>query len=193
MYVFCRFVVWVFFKYIWRLEVNGAEYVPSSGPVIIAGNHRSYADPPIVGISIERHVHFLAKKELFSFGPFGWLIRNLNAHPLNRSSATEAIRAAEAILKSGQPIIIFPEGGRSTTEEFRPAKAGVGLVAMRTGTPVVPAYIHNSPGHRLIRFKKVSITFGKPIEPVGFDSYQALADRVMADVKRLKEAPPEYT
>ncbi len=191
-YRFCRFVVWVFFATIWRLKVNGEENVPATGPVIIAGNHRSYADPPIVGISIERPVHFIAKKELFAFKPFGWLITNLNAHPLNRNSGTEAIRAAEAILKSGQPIIIFPEGGRSTTDEFRPAKAGVGMVAMRTGTPVVPAYIHNSPARALLRLKQVSITFGKPLIPAQYESYQALADAVMAEVKALKEAHPEY-
>jgi 1-acyl-sn-glycerol-3-phosphate acyltransferase len=191
MYVASRFIVWVVFKVIWRLKIIGRENIPAQGPVIIAANHRSYADPPIVGISIERHVHFIAKKELFDFKPFGWLITRLNAHPLNRSSGAEAIRAAEALLKAGNPIIIFPEGGRSTTEEFRPPKAGVGLVAKRTNTPVVPAYIHNSPAHRLIRFKQVSITFGKPLDPARFETYQALAEGVMAEVKSLKEAHPE--
>lgn len=192
MYVVCRFIVWVVFKTIWRLKVAGRENIPAEGGVIIAANHRSYADPPIVGISIERHVHFIAKKELFAFRPFGWLISNLHAHPLNRSSGGEAIRAAEAILKSGQPIIIFPEGGRSTTEEFRPPKAGVGLVAIRTNTPVVPAYIHNSPAKALLRLKQVSITFGKPLNPSQFDTYQALAEAVMMAVKSIKEGHPEY-
>src|SRR5207253_1193849 len=80
----------------------------------IAATHRSFADPPLVGVSVPREVHFLAKRELFRFKPFGWLIGQLNAHPLNRRAGdVSAIRQAQRILKDGHVLIVFPEGRRS--------------------------------------------------------------------------------
>jgi len=183
-----RFVVWVFFRSIWRLDVRGHDNIPKIGPVIIAPNHRSYADPPIVGISIKRPIHFLAKKELFFFKPFGWMIANMNAHPLNRTSATEAIKAAQGLLHEGDVITIFPEGGRNQTENFRPPKAGVGLLSMSTGAPVVPAYIRHSQAADLMKLKRVRIDFGAPLYPANYTSYQQMAEAVMASIKAIKEA-----
>lgn len=188
LYVLCRFIVWCFFATIWRLKISGRENVPENGAIIISANHRSYADPPIVGISLRRHVHFIAKKELFDFKPFGWLISRLHAHPLNRGSGAEAIRTGTSLLEAGEALIIFPEGGRSKTDEFRPAKAGVGLVAQKTGALVVPAYIDNSHAAALVRLKRVSITYGKPLNPADYPSYQGLADAVMDRIREIKEA-----
>jgi 1-acyl-sn-glycerol-3-phosphate acyltransferase len=184
-YVFSKTTMYVIYKIGWRLEVRGRENIPSSGAVIFASNHRSYADPPLVGASVPREVHFLAKQELFYFRPFGWMIGALNAHPLNRGSDIGAIRAACQLLEEDFALIIFPEGGRSKTDDFRKFKAGVGLLAKSTGSKIVPTYIHNS-GY-MKKFKKLFVTFGPPISPEGFESYEAVAEAVKSEIQRMKD------
>lgn len=160
--------------------------MPESGAFIVAANHRSLADPPLIGVSSQRPVHFLAKEELFRFRPFGWLISNLNAHPLKRASHdVKALKAAKEILGSGDPIILFPEGRRSKTDTLQPAKAGVGMLSSLTGAPVIPAYIHNS-GY-LKEFRRLSVLFGAPLYPQNFDSYQAMADATMLEISKLQK------
>jgi 1-acyl-sn-glycerol-3-phosphate acyltransferase len=175
-----------FAKLGWRLKISGIENVPLTGPLIVASNHRSFADPPLVGCTIPREVHFLAKKELFAFGPFGWFIKNLNAHPLNRAGDIGAFREATRILKSGGAIIIFPEGRRMKTDELGPPKAGIGMLAKTTGAPVLPVYIENS-GY-MPKFRRVSLRFGRPIDTARFAEYQAVADEVMREIGLLKRA-----
>src|SRR5258706_12353999 len=106
LYTVSKFACACFFKIGWRLEIKGLDHIPNSGPVIIAANHRSYADPPVIGLSVSRPVHFLAKKELFDFKPFGWLISRLNAHPLNRRAGVAAMKEAQRILQEGGVIIL---------------------------------------------------------------------------------------
>lgn len=168
------------------MEVHGLENIPQTGGVILAANHRSYADPPLVGCHISRQVHFLAKMELFQFRPFGWLITNLNAHPLNRSgSDVSALKTAKRVLEEGNTMIVFPEGRRNRSNVLGQPKAGIGLLAKMAGCPVVPVYIHNSA--EMIFFKKISIYFGKPLLPEQFNSNQDIADAVMSEIQRMKE------
>jgi 1-acyl-sn-glycerol-3-phosphate acyltransferase len=160
--------------------------MPASGGVIVGANHRSYADPPLVGVSIPKEVHFLAKRELFLFAPFGWLISNLNAHPLNRSGDVSAFKVSQRLLEAGCVMIVFPEGRRNKSEIMAPAKAGVGLLSKITGCPIVPTYIHNSA--YLKSFRKIIVTFGKPLYPEGFEDQQSLADEVMRRISELRAA-----
>ncbi len=185
LYRFARFVCCCFFKIGWRFEIKGHENIPPTGPVLIAANHRSLADPPLVGVGVSRPVHFLAKKELFNFRPFGWLIENLNAHPLDRKAGVAAMREAQRLLESGSIVIVFPEGKRIKDDALARPKAGVGLLALKTGAAVVPAYIHNS-GH-MTQLKKISITFGSPINPEKFESYESFAAQVMLKIQELKD------
>jgi 1-acyl-sn-glycerol-3-phosphate acyltransferase len=185
LYYLGRFLFKVVFKIGWRLRIEGSENIPEKGPAIIASNHRSFADPPLVGVGVKRTVHFLAKKELFSFRPFGWLIRKLNAHPLDRASGISALRAAEDILGEGGLVILFPEGRRSSTDELQKPKAGVGMLALRAQVPVIPAYIHNS-GH-IREFQQLQIKFGPPVDSKKFDSYEDLAREVMRQIQKMKD------
>ena len=185
-YRFSRFVVWILFRTLWRLRIEGAENVPPEGAVIVAPNHRSLADPPLIGCGVRREVHFLAKKELFRFGPFGRLISNLNAHPLNRAAGSAAFKTALKILHHGDILIMFPEGRRAKTDELGVGKAGVAMLARRTRTPVVPAYIHNS-GY-VTRFRRLRVRFGEPIDPSGFADDEPLAAEVMRRIGDLKAA-----
>ena len=184
-YLFCKYVCWFYFRLGWRLRVNGSQNVPLAGPVIIAANHRSYADPPLVGVAVKRNVHFLAKEELFRFRPFGWLISTLNAHPLRRgASDVRAFKASRDILQQGEALILFPEGRRIREDALAPAKAGVGMLAAMAECPVIPAYIQNSA--HMNQFKRLSVSFGSPLFAKNYPSYQALADDVMQQISRLK-------
>lgn len=184
-YRVCRYICFLIFKTGWRLEVRNWKNFPQTGPIIIAANHKSYADPPLVGVSVmPRPIYFLAKKELFDFKPFGWLIGHLNATPLNRSSGAEAVKAAQSLLAGGKAVIVFPEGRRIRTEEFGAPKAGVGLLSISTQTPVIPVYIHNS--NKMTMFKKITVTFGKPIYPQKNHTYESLAKEVMDRIGEMK-------
>ncbi|OVE78441.1 hypothetical protein BVX98_00330 [bacterium F11] len=180
-----RFVCMVLFKVGWRLSVQGAENVPLSGSVIFSSNHRSYADPPLVSVSCPRPIHFLAKKELFRFRPFGWLITNLNSHPLNRKSGSGGVKEMQRLLAQRCGVLVFPEGKRHKSPGLGSAKPGVGLLAIKTKTPVVPIYIHNS--DLMGYFKKLTVVYGSPISPEGFSSYQDFADRVLSEIQDLRK------
>jgi 1-acyl-sn-glycerol-3-phosphate acyltransferase len=184
-YYFAIVVSRSFFTLGWRLKIEGVENVPRQGPIIIAANHRSYADPPLIGVSMPREVHFMAKAELFRFKPFGWLIGALNAHPLNRSGDIAAFREAQRILEAGYAVIVFPEGRRIKSDELAPPKAGVGMLSSLAKVPVVPAYIHNS--NKMKKFKKIVVRFGTPLLSDSFNSYQAMADEVMKRIQKMKD------
>jgi 1-acyl-sn-glycerol-3-phosphate acyltransferase len=175
----------ILFTVFWRLEIRGVNHIPKHGPVIIAGNHKSYADPPLLGSSVPREVHTLGKKELFSFRPFGWVIRQMNAHPLNRSSGIEALKLSQELLSCGFALMVFPEGKRIKSDSLGPPKPGIGLLSMKTGAPIIPTYIHNN-GH-LLKGRKLTITFGAPIHPLPHHTYQWLAEEVMREIQKLKD------
>jgi 1-acyl-sn-glycerol-3-phosphate acyltransferase len=185
LYFICKNSVWIFLKIFWRIKVTGLERVPHSGGFIIAANHRSLVDPPVVGSVLNRNVHFMAKEELFRFGPFGWLISHLNAHPLRRSGDVRAFKLALRLLRSGEGVILFPEGRRSKTDELQKAKPGVGLLAKATGCAVVPAYIHNTGYFK--KLKKIRVCFGSALYPDRFESDQALADATMQEIQKMKD------
>lgn len=191
LYRLSRFLFYWAYKIVWRLQIRHAERVPPKGALIIASNHKSYADPQVVGITIPRPVHFLAKEELFRFRPFGWIIAQLNAHPLKRRGGDiAALRLSLSILSKNGALIIFPEGRRGKTDHFQPPKAGVGLLAQRTGAPILPIYIHNS-GH-IRKFKKLIVSFGKPIYANRHQSHQTLAEEVMKQIAKLKQELEGY-
>lgn len=163
-------VSWYFLNLIERVlfgfKVTGREVIPMSGPVIIASNHISYCDPPVVGSGVPREVHFLAKEELFRNRAFGWLIRHYNAIPLKRSVGdVGALRKAVELLRQGKAVLMFPEGTRSLTGRLLKPKPGVGMIASLTAAPVVPAYVTgtNRIGAAFLRKAKLGVSFGDPV------------------------------
>lgn len=147
--------------------VRGAEKVPRCGGVIIACNHISEMDPPVLGFSIPRTFAIMAKVELFGhrFGDF--FLRKLNAFPVNRVGIdTKALRTAIDFLKGGEAVVIFPEGTRSRDGRLLPAKSGISLIASASGAPVLPAFIWGTDhaGKALTRKgKPFSVSFGRLI------------------------------
>ena len=129
----------------WSFRAEGLEHVPATGGLIIASNHRSYADPPLVGAAIQRQLFFFAKAELFKMPVLGWFVRRLNVLPIKRQRYDrEGIERALEVLRAGNGLVVFPEGTRCRTDDFLPPKSGIGWLAGEAKVPVVPAYIENS-------------------------------------------------
>jgi 1-acyl-sn-glycerol-3-phosphate acyltransferase len=190
LYRTAKFLCYWIFRLVWRLRVVGTENIPPDGAIIFAANHRSLIDPPLLGSATHHYVNFLAKEELFRFRPFGWLIFNLHAHPLNRRGGdVAAFKMAKRVLGNGQALIVFPEGRRSKTDELGPARAGVGLLAQMAKCPVIPTYLHNSA--YLKQLKPLTIAFGSSIWAEPDESAQSVADRVMAAIAELQRRTVE--
>jgi 1-acyl-sn-glycerol-3-phosphate acyltransferase len=197
-YALACFKVRLFSRILLRVKIIGRDNVPSSGPFIVASNHISYYDPPMVGSFIRREVNFMAKKELFRNPIFAALIRYFNSHPINRNGFDKtAIDSALKILKSGQGLIIFPEGTRARRGDFLPVRPGIGLIAATSGAPVIPTYIQgfNKLWACIIGREKAIIIYGKPLTrdrlaAYGQDKegYRKLAEEIMGQIRALKEA-----
>ncbi len=150
------------------LRVSGREHFPRPGPFIIAANHISVLDPPILGAVIPFECTFFAKVELFRNPLFGALIRSLNSIPVRRGEADrEALTRALAALRAGRPLVIFPEGTRDRAARLREPKPGLGFFAAQAGVPVVPTYISGTNRFRpaLARRPRISVVFGPAFAP----------------------------
>ena len=145
-YSFFRNVAVVIGKVGFGLRADRTEVVPREGAALILANHQSFVDPPFVGcLADHRQLAFLARRGLFTFGPFGWLLKQLNSVPVredgNDKAAMEAIIAA---LQRGQAVVMFPEGSRCTDGAMQPFKRGVLLLVRKAKCPVIPAAIEGA-------------------------------------------------
>lgn len=182
------------FTIFWRYKVTGIENIPKKGPFILAANHRSNADPALLGCTPRRRNFFYAKRELFDNWLFGSYIRALGAFPVDRGNADlGAVRFALDVLKQGHGLIFFPEGTRSKTGNFLPAQPGLGMIALRAQVPVIPAYVHNSVDalRRKIPRHRVETLIGSPVSPsdvtrdTGRKGYQEFSDYILERIKTL--------
>ncbi len=168
-----KVVYWLakfFFKKCFSLKVYGIEHF-RPGSAVIASNHTSFYDPPVLSISCPEEVHFLAKESLFTVPLFGRLIRMLNSHPVTRGASDVAVfRKILELLAQGKKVILFPEGARSNDGELLPFERGLAFLVQKAKCPVIPAYIQGTfaawPRHRKFPklFGKMSVAFGSPIE-----------------------------
>ncbi len=181
-------------------EVRGRENIPREGGLIVASNHISFWDPPLIGAALPREMHFLAKEELFRTPALGWMIRSVNSIPIRRGVAdlTGMSRALD-VLRMGQALLMFPEGSRMRDGDLHPARPGVGMMAVHSDASIVPCYISGSsrPRRWLFRRTRVRIWFGRPrpwkelagheagLEP-GRALYQRVGDAVMREVAALR-------
>ena len=182
-----------------RLESRGRENVPATGAVLLAANHSSVLDPPLIGSATDRQLSFLAKAELFDLPLLGGLIRRVNARPIRREGADpSALRTAMRVLEDGGALLIFPEGTRGDEGIIRSAKTGAGMLAVLSGAAVVPVYIQGSGrawprGRKLPRPAKVTVTFGKALRfeaERGADrkrQYEIASREMMEAITRLKD------
>ncbi len=128
-----------------RCEIRGIENVPLEGPLILASTHRSYLDPFILGAFFHRPVCFMAKSELFENPLFSALITAFGVFPVDRENVRgSTFRTAAYLLRQGEAVAVFPEGGIVDSLGEQGFKAGVGMLASMTGAPVLPVYLTGS-------------------------------------------------
>lgn len=174
----CRPIMKVFYRY--KFINNNS--IPHEGAYIIASNHMSFSDPVLLGLGQRRRLFFMAKQELFKNKFFAVLIRALGAFPVERGAGDgKAIKTGEDLIKEGNVMTIFIEGGRTKTGEFMRPRSGCALVAQQMQVPVIPACITitGNPKHR---FAKRVIHFGDPLTP------QQLGLTPDGDRRQLKNA-----
>ncbi len=165
------YLLWLLPRIYFRLRVYGKENIPAQGAVLIAANHSSYLDPPMIALGINREIQYLAKQELFSIPLIGWWIRKIGTHPVRRKEGdTKAIFSVMRLLKKNHAVGMFPEGTRTDDGKMQPFEDGIAWIAIRTQTPIVPLYLHGTfdalpRGAKLPRPKKVTMIVGEPIYP----------------------------
>jgi 1-acyl-sn-glycerol-3-phosphate acyltransferase len=185
-YSFARSLVNSVLSPIYRIEVIGKENMPADGGVLLCANHIDNLDPPVVGITAPRPVHFMAKEELFSVPVLGKIVPHLNAFPVKRGmSDREALRKGLGILKDGKVLGLFPEGTRSKTGEMGKGLAGAGFFALRSDAYVVPCAIIGP----YKAFKKLKVVYGKPIDMESIKEKKLNAeqatDLIMGEIQEL--------
>lgn len=198
-YEIARGLVSFVFHIHFKITVIGAENIPAEkGGFIIASNHVSNNDPPMVGVVFKKKYTFMAKDELFHINPvFTWLIKKLGAFPVKRGAKdnTAAIESAIEGLKSGRAFVIFPEGTRSKTGELGKAKSGVSLIAAMAKAPVAPVFLKY--GKKRFR-RRVIVSVGEVIPPEEFDidlsdkrQIRTISEKIMGRIADLKAKAPE--
>jgi len=193
-----------FFRLVYQAWEEGLENVPDRGACVLASNHQSFLDPPLLATAIpHRQVFFLAKRELFSVPFLGPFLRACGCVEVDRKGREvdkrRALDGARVRLEDGRLVGIYPEGTRSRDGRLRPARSGVAVLALRTGAPVVPAAVfqtRESVQRRMlpcgppfgIRFGP-PMRFGKDPDP-SEERIQEVRDRVMASIQKLIDQGP---
>lgn len=154
---------------LYRIRVYGWRKFYQKG-AILAANHASYMDPPTIAAACPGQIHFLAGDYLFKNPIFGWFIRKLNAHPVQRGQPDiKAIKLVCNLVNEGKKVLIFPEGTRSGDGQLQPFKNGLGFIFCKTQSAVIPTYIHGSydvwSSARSFPklWGKMSVVFGSPL------------------------------
>ena len=183
---------------LWRTRFEGLDEVPRDGGALVASNHGSYLDHFFLACRIDRPVNFMAAAELFSNPMVGRLLSALGAFPVRRGAHDHAaMDAAEAIVRRGGLVVIYPQGGIRPSLDSRP-KHGIGIVALATGAPVVPAAIVDATKlHKagFLRFRRLSVRFSAPLsegpeQPVSEQDAERLTGEVWRRVVELFGSGP---
>jgi 1-acyl-sn-glycerol-3-phosphate acyltransferase len=203
------FVGWALFRVVYRFyfgwDVFNPERVPLKGPVILASNHLSFLDPPLVGAGLRRGINYLARENLFRFPVLGWVLHQWNVVPVDREGGgAKGLKAILDRLLAGGAIIVFPEGTRSKDGNLQPARSGVGLTVIKSAAPVVPVRVFGTfeayGRHiKVPRPYRVGVKYGKPMafealraeakvcsKPRLKEIYQQVADELMQAIARLE-------
>lgn len=194
-----------FFCLYCRWRVCNPERVPVEGPVILASNHASFLDPPLVGAGLRRGINYLARENLFRFPVMGWVLRQWGVVPVDREGGgAKGLKAILGRLLDGGAIILFPEGTRTRDGKLQPARSGIGLTVIKSTAPVVPVRVFGTfeaYGRlmRLPRPRPVAVKYGWPMKFEQLraegktcskarlkDIYQQVADEIMAAISKLE-------
>ena len=203
------FVAWTVFRFMYatyfRWRVYHPERVPLTGPVILASNHLSFLDPPLVGCGVLRGINYMGRKSLFRYPGIGALLRSWNAVPVDRDGGSASgLKEILDRLKRGGAIILFPEGTRSLDGKLQPARSGIGLAIIKSTAPVVPVRVFGTfqaygKGVTIPRPHRVVVKYGEPLDFTASRAeaqncskdrlkqiYQEVADEVMVAIAKLQ-------
>ncbi len=191
-----RVVVRIIFAIVYDVHTVGRQNVPETSPLILASNHLSWTDVPLIPAFLKRRVVYMAKEETFK-ARGGWLVRFLGAFPVKRGEPDrQSLRTAEEQLKAGRILSIFPEGTRSKLHTLGQAHAGLGMIALRSGAPVLPVAIYGSEKSFTHFRPRITIIFGEPmiLTPKGRkitrEDIDQSTEQVMLRISSM--LPPEY-
>lgn len=179
-----------FLNLVFRIKVMGEENLPENGGVVVAVNHRSNWDPVIMGAVTKRKLRSIAKAELFKTKIGRWFFKALGAFPVERGKGDiGAVKTSLKILSSGEALLIFPEGTRTTDEAGAKAKTGAVMMASHADVPIIPVYISGE----FKWMRKITVNFGEVIhiekqdgEKLSREKLQELADSLMQNIRQLK-------
>jgi 1-acyl-sn-glycerol-3-phosphate acyltransferase len=204
------FLGWICFRTLYKFyfgwRVYNAERVPLHGPVILASNHASFLDPPLVGAGLKRGINYLARENLFRFPVLGRVLHQWQVVPVDREGGgAKGLKAILDRLLAGGAIILFPEGTRTRDGHFQAARSGIGLTVIKTNAPVVPVRVFGTfeAFGRHMRFprpcRKVIVKYGRPMlfEQLRIEAkscskqrlkeiYQQVADEIMRAIAGLE-------
>jgi 1-acyl-sn-glycerol-3-phosphate acyltransferase len=206
------FLGWSFYRCLFatyfRWRVFHPERVPLQGPVILASNHATFLDPPLIGSGVKRDINYMARKSLFRYPGVGWILRSVNAVPVDRDGGGAAgLKAILDRLRAGGGIVLFPEGTRTKDGRLQPARSGIGLIVAKSNAPVVPVRVFGTfdakwKRIRLLRPPRLAVKYGKPLQFERLRAeakdcpkdrlkaiYQEIADEIMAEIAKLEPLP----
>ena len=197
-YVVVRNLLVGFGRVYWRLRVVGKEHVPD-GPFVLAPVHRSNIDTPLVASVTQRRLRYMGKDSLWKSRAVGWVFSALGAFPVKRGTADRsAMRLCVEVLARGEPLVVFPEGGRRSGPEVGPISEGAAYLALRAGVPIVPVGIGGSEramprGSKLLYPVRCAVVIGPPLVPEPRDAgtraprraVHELTERLHDELQRL--------
>lgn len=192
------------FRSLFGMRVTGGEHLITDGPVLVASNHQSYLDPPLIGNLYKDEMVYLARKTLFT-GFTRWLYSQWNAIPVDQDRPDMAsLKTIIRKLKEGHRVLVFPEGSRTEDGNLGEAAPGIGLIAVKSGVPIQPLRISGARaalprGSGRIRFARITVQVGPPIilspdelkTAKSKDDYDRIAKRIMSAIEAL-EPPPAH-
>ena len=199
--------VWLFLKLKYRLKISGEQNIPRTGGLVIAANHCSYLDPPVLcAITANRIVHFMARDTLFTTRFAKWYFNGVRVIAIDRTRGDlGALKKAIASLKGGKVVGLFPEGTRSRDGQMHEAKGGIGFLIAKGDIPVVPVHITGTfeafpKGGSKFRPSRVTARIGPPIAPEEIRAampkkgdYAAVGALVMSRIRNLAEGKTAET
>ena len=203
------FLGWICFRALYRFyfrwRVYNPERVPLKGPVILAANHASFLDPPLVGSGVKRGINYLARENLFNIPVVGWVLRRWQVVPVDREGGgAKGLKAILDRLLEGGAIILFPEGTRTRDGRLQPVRSGIGLTVIKSDAPVVPVRVFGTfeALGRQMKFPhphRVEVKYGRPMLFAELraeakicskqrlkEIYQQVADEIMAAIAKLE-------
>lgn len=195
-WILSRVVGWLCFRY---RAIGG---IPLQGGILVAANHASFADIPLLGCGVRRHLWFMGRHDLFPIPVLNRILQTLGWIPLRQGRLDRnAFGKAVSLIQDGKAVVIFPEGSRTLDGNLQKGKPGVGVIVAQTGCPVVPAYIRGTyevlpVGAFWPRFRRVTVTYGRPVDfradAARFEGkkfYQHVSRTVMAKIAELGGVP----